>query len=81
MEEWPGKLNAKETDVLIPKLDKGNNNLGFRSQRAVIVEPLLMLYALAEMPLLILRSQYMYTKVASDMGIDLQNLSCKFLLM
>ncbi len=45
--------------------------------RRVVVEPLLMLYALAGMPVIQLKSQYMYQAIAEEMGIDLNNLPGK----
>ncbi len=45
--------------------------------RSIVVEPLLMLYALAGMPVIQLKSQYMYQAIAEEMGIDLNNLPGK----
>ena len=49
-----------------------------RPNRTIIVEPLVVLYVFAGMPLGSLKSQYMYQKIAADMGIDLGNLSSKY---
>ena len=46
-------------------------------RRKIVVEPLLVMYALAGAPIVPLQSQYMYQKIARDMGIDLHNLTGK----
>ncbi len=48
-------------------------------RRSIIVEPLLMLYALAGIPIINLKAQYMYQAIAEEMGIDLKNLPGEFL--
>ena len=55
-----------------------DKKLRIQPKRTIIVEPLLMLYAIAGLPVMTLRSQYMYQRIASDMGINLNNLSSKF---
>lgn len=70
--------SAKEDEPLISKSDEAIK-LRIQPRRTFIVEPLLVLYSLAGMPIMALRSQYMYQKIASDMGIDLKNLSGKFI--
>ena len=47
-------------------------------RRSIVVEPLLMLYALAGIPIINLKAQYMYQAIAEEMGIDLKNLPGKF---
>ena len=54
-----------------------NNELCTQPRRTIIVEPLLVLYALAGTTLMSLKSQYMYQKIAMEMGINLNNLSSK----
>ena len=70
--------SAKEDEPLISKSDEAIK-LRIQPRRTFIVEPLLVLYSLAGMPIMALRSQYMYQKIASDMGIDLKNLSGKLI--
>ena len=70
--------SAKEDEPLISKSDEAIK-LRIQPRRTFVVEPLLVLYSLAGMPIMALRSQYMYQKVASDMGIDLKNLSGKLI--
>ena len=70
--------SAKEDEPLISKSDEAIK-LRIQPRRTFIVEPLLVLYSLAGMPIMALRSQYMYQKIASDMGIDLNNLSGKLI--
>ena len=70
---------AEENEPLISKSDQ-DTKLRIQPRRTFVVEPLLVLYALGGMPLMALRSQYMYQKIASDMGIDIKNLSSKFIL-
>ncbi len=41
--------------------------------RTIVVEPLLLTYMLAGAPMESLQSQYMYERIARDMGIDLYN--------
>ena len=43
--------------------------------RTVVVEPLSILYLVSEIPLMTIRPQYMYQKVAEYMHVDLQNLT------
>ena len=70
--------SATEDEPLISKSDEAIK-LRIQPRRTFVVEPLLVLYSLAGMPIMALRSQYMYQKIASDMGIDLKNLSGKFI--
>ena len=71
---------AKEDEPLISKSDEDRSmKLRIQPRRTFIVEPLLVLYSLAGITIMALRSQYMYQKIASDMGIDLKNLSGKFI--
>ena len=70
--------SAKEDEPLISKSDEAIK-LRIQPRRTFVVEPLLVLYSLAGMPIMALRSQYMYQKIASDMGIDLKNLSGKLI--
>ncbi len=44
-------------------------------RRKVVVEPLLLTYMLAGAPMEALQLQYMYQKIARDMGIDLHNMT------
>ncbi len=69
----------KEDQPLLGDKDshESNNELRVQPKRTLIVEPLIVLYSLAGMPLMTLRSQFMYQKIASDMGINLTNLSGK----
>ena len=79
------KKTALESDPLLgrnnAKEQKSSDDAKLRVQpkRKIIVEPLLLLYSLAGVPLMTLRSQYMYQKIALDMGINLNNLSSKLL--
>ena len=50
-------------------------SLRIQPKRTIIVEPLAVLYALAGMPLMSLKSQYMYQKTSWDLAINLNNLS------
>ena len=70
--------STKEDEPLISKSDEAIK-LRIQPRRTFVVEPLLVLYSLAGMPIMALRSQYMYQKIASDMGIDLKNLSGKLI--
>ena len=70
--------SAKEDEPLISKSDEAIK-LRIQPRRTFVVEPLLVLYSLAGMPIMALRSQYMYQKIASDMGIDLKNFSGKLI--
>ena len=48
-------------------------DLRIKPKRNVIVEPLMFLFFLSGMPVMDLKSQYIYNKIAADMGIDLNN--------
>ena len=50
-------------------------DLRIKPKRNVIVEPLMFLFFLSGMPVMDLKSQYIYTRIAADMGIDLNNLT------
>ena len=72
--------NAAENEPLIAEDEGGairEEEISFRirPKRTIIVEPLAVLYALAGMPLISLKSQYMYQKISWDLGINLNNLS------
>ncbi len=45
------------------------------TRRTLVVEPLLLTYMLAGAPMESLQSQYMYERIARDMGIDLYDLT------
>ena len=46
-------------------------DLRVKPKRNVIVEPLLFLFFLSGMPVTDLKSQYMYNRIAEDMGVNL----------
>ena len=58
-----------------------DTNTRIQPKRTIIVEPLVVQYALPGMPIASLKCQYMYQKIASDMGIDLDNLTGKYSLI
>ncbi len=57
--------------------EEEENAVILRPRRRIVVEPFLLLYMLAGVPLEAIQLQYMYQKIARDMGIDLNNLTGK----
>ena len=51
--------------------NKKGLDLRVKPKRNVIVEPLLFLFFLSGMPVMDLKSQYMYNRIAEDMGVNL----------
>ena len=51
--------------------NKKGLDLRVKPKRNVIVEPLLFLFFLSGMPVTDLKSQYMYNRIAEDMGVNL----------
>ena len=50
-------------------------DLRIKPKRTIIVEPLMFLFFLSGMPVMDIKSQYIYNRIAADMGINLHNLT------
>ena len=62
---------SKQTLLGNEQQHKKGLDLRVKPKRNVIVEPLLFLFFLSGMPVMDLKSQYTYNRIAEDMGVNL----------
>ena len=71
----PRDKEDESKQTLLGNEHKKGLNLRVKPKRNVIVEPLLFLFFLSGMPVMDLKSQYMYNRIAEDMGVNLTSKS------
>lgn len=73
-------MDLDETSPLINSEEKhaegeSTTVLGVQPRRTVVVEPLLAMLVLVALPSYMVKSLYMYHKIAEDLGFDFNNMS------
>ncbi len=56
-------------------------DLRIKPKRSIVVEPLLVLYFLSGMPIADIKTQYMYSRIAEDLHVNLNNMTGKALTL